>query len=253
MLIRYVSSPNETSALSPTDAEEHTVSRSLRLQALIKLNSARIKLHRYRAFQDVPIFTRRHCDLDQADASSPRPLGCSCHGMLPYASSTTAPNGFQSGIIPRLWSQSPHKAPLDASSDHEGSLTKGMSIPDLPAAKTCLKAALAIGRAFESLPYPNPMQMSLPIIPSPMLSTRSSTPTPRTMPSFACCAMQSCYTLLTLCYKSLEVQCINHRSSAAEKGLEDLYTGVGRVLKALQNYAIAFEALNGMTGTFVPP
>ena len=64
--------------------------------------------------------------------------------------------------------------------------------------------------------------------------------------------MQSCYTLLTLCYKSLEIQCVNHRSSAADKGLEDLYSGVDRVLRALKNYAIAFEALNGMTGMFVP-
>jgi hypothetical protein len=44
------------------------------------------------------------------------------------------------------------------------------------------------------------------------------------------------------------MQCANQRSVAADKGLEELYAGVGRVLKALQNYAIAFEALNGMTG-----
>jgi len=43
------------------------------------------------------------------------------------------------------------------------------------------------------------------------------------------------------------MQCANQRSVAADKGLEELYAGVGRVLKALQNYAIAFEALNGMT------
>ncbi|EXJ75979.1 uncharacterized protein A1O5_00487 [Cladophialophora psammophila CBS 110553] len=244
---RYASSPTEPSALSPTDAEEHTLANSLRLQALIKLNSARIKLHRYRAFQDVPIFTRRHCDLDQADTSSPRPLGCSCHAMLPSAFSNTSPKGFQSGSFPGPWSQSPNGGSLDASSDHADALTKGISITDLPAAKTCLKAALAIGRAFESFPYPNPMQLPLPMLSSPMLSTASSTPTPRTMPSFACCAMQSCYTLLTLCYKSLEMRCVNQRSSAADKGLEDLYAGVGRVLRALQNYAIAFEALNGMT------
>ncbi|KAH0837291.1 hypothetical protein AYO21_09998 [Fonsecaea monophora] len=246
VLLRYACSPNETSTPSPTDAEEQVLAKSLRLQAVIKLNSARIKLHRYRAFQDVPIFTRRHCDLDQADVSSPRPLGCSCHAMLPSAFSNTSPNGFQSGGFPGLRSHSPQGSASDASSDHIDGLPKGVSITDLSAAKTCLRAALAIGRAFESFPYPNPMQLPLPLPSSPMLSLDSSTPAPRTMPSFACCAMQSCYTLLTLCYKSLEMQCINQRSSAADKGIDDLYAGVGRVLSALQNYAIAFEALNGM-------
>ncbi|OAP60358.1 hypothetical protein AYL99_05360 [Fonsecaea erecta] len=246
VLLKYASSPTETPALSLTDAEEHSLAKSLRLQAVIKLNSARIKLHRYRAFQDVPIFTRRHCDLDQADVSSPRPLGCSCHAMLPSAFSNTSPNGFQSGGFPGLWPQSPHGSSMDASSDQSDGLPKGVSITDLPAAKTCLKAALAIGRAFESLPYPNPMQSPIPMFSPPTLSIISSTPAPRTMPSFACCAMQSCYTLLTLCYKSMEMQCVNQRSSAADKGIEDLYAGVSRVLKALQNYAVAFEALNGM-------
>lgn len=257
VLFRYASSPNETSSvLSPTDAEEHTLAKSLRLQAVIKLNSARIKLHRYRAFQDVPIFTRRHCDLDQADASSPRQLTCSCHAMLPSAFTNTSPKISQPGNFPGLstWSQSPQGS-LDAPSDHADALTKAISITDLPAAKTCLKAALAIGRAFESFPYPNPMLLPLPtMLPQPnMLSAVSSTPTPRTMPSFACCAMQSCYTLLTLCYKSLEMQCINQRNPAADKGLEDLYAGVGRVLSALKNYAIAFEALNGMARKFAIP
>ena len=53
-----------------------------------------------------------------------------------------------------------------------------------------------------------------------------------------------------LCYRSLERQCMYQRSVAADKGLEELYAGVGRVLAALQNYSIAFEALNGMTGKY---
>lgn len=65
--------------------------------------------------------------------------------------------------------------------------------------------------------------------------------------------MQSCYVLLSLCYRSLERQPTNHRSLAADKGLEELYAGVARVLAALQNYTIAFEALNGMAGKFCQP
>ncbi|KAI1628272.1 C6 zinc finger domain protein [Exophiala viscosa] len=215
----------------PTDFEEWTVAKSLRSQALIKVNSARIKLHRYRAFQDVPVFTRKHCDLDQTDASTPRQLGCACHSVGPRMSpvSTTLPGGRKSTTpsLPDTNNNEPFNDPS--------------------AAKTCLKAALVIGRAFEALPLPNPIQLPLPVCAPSMLSISSTTQAPRTMPAFACCAMQSCYTLLTLCYRSLERQCMYQRSLAADKGLEELYAGVARVLAALQNYSIAFEALNGMT------
>jgi hypothetical protein len=224
-VLQKYASPTTNLVVSPAmDAAEHTLVTSLRSQALIKLSSARIKLHRYRAFRDVPIFTRRHCDLDQADTSSPRPLGCSCHSALPAASYRST-DGASTGA-------------------------REISISDQAAAKICLKAALAIGRAFESLPYPNPAQLPLSSLSPPTLSTFSATVAPRTMPSFACCAMQSCYTLLTLCYKSLEMRCFTTRSPTVDKGLEELYAGVDRVLKALQNYAIAFEALSGMTREF---
>src|SRR5262245_21386924 len=60
-----------SSDMKPTvfrTTSEHDLAASLRLQAIIKLNSARIKLHRYRAFHDVPIFTRKHCDLQPTGA-----------------------------------------------------------------------------------------------------------------------------------------------------------------------------------------
>lgn len=248
VLSRFSANPAEVPFSSPTDVEEQTVARSLRSQALIKLNSARIKLHRYRAFQDVPIFTRRHCDLDQADESTPRQVGCSCHATLPSVTPHSSPHSTHSGSSSNASSQPSHTFSSSSCPDTMSSATKDIPFHDPAAARTCLKAALAIGRAFDSVPYPNPMQLPLPVEPPSMLSITSPTQAPRTMPSFACCAMQSCYTLLTLCYRSREVQCTNQRSVAADKGLEELYAGVGRVLKALQNYAIAFEALNGMTG-----
>jgi hypothetical protein len=243
VLARYTTTWDNVEYSSPTDVEEQTVAQSLRSQALIKLNSARIKLHRYRAFQDVPIFTRRHCDLDQVDQSTPRPLGCSCHTATMPARATMSPNPPNFSVCSSDMNQNGSTSLPDITP----TAMKEVPFSDLPAAKTCLRAALSISRAFEALPYPNPMQLPLPVAPPATLSLASLTPAPRTMPSFACCAMQSCYVLLTLCYRSREMQCIFQRSMAADKGLEELYSGVARVLAALQNYAVAFEALNGMT------
>ncbi|KIW17815.1 hypothetical protein PV08_05010 [Exophiala spinifera] len=233
ILYRHAAQPVDVPLLSSTDFEEQTLARSLRAQAHIKLNSARIKLHRYNAFRDLPIFTRKHCDLEPTDPTAPRQLGCSCHSVSP----TVTPESIQSG----------NNSISPADSDPMPKLASEIPFNDLIAAKICMKAALAIGRAFEILPYPNPMQLAPPLYGPSMLSITSMNPAPRTMPAFACCAMQSCYTLLTLCYRSLERQCVYQRSVATDKGLEGLYAGIGRVLAALQNYSMAFEALNGMT------
>ncbi|CAK7210566.1 hypothetical protein SCUCBS95973_000829 [Sporothrix curviconia] len=66
------------------DPAETCLVRSLRNMARIKLNSARIKVHRYCAFYDVPVFNGRHCDLKSTTGTAPdtyEPLlwpSCSC-------------------------------------------------------------------------------------------------------------------------------------------------------------------------------
>ncbi|CAK7262671.1 hypothetical protein SEPCBS119000_000094 [Sporothrix epigloea] len=74
-----------TGNLAPVvDPSESCLVGSLRNMARIKLNSARIKVHRYCAFFDVPVFSGRHCDFrpmkDSAldgDEQMPWPC-CSC-------------------------------------------------------------------------------------------------------------------------------------------------------------------------------
>lgn len=68
-------------------------------------------------------------------------------------------------------------------------------------AKICLKSALNIAHAFNDLAFPNPtgiLQQSSPVF----LSHTSATVCPRTMPSFACCAMQCAYALLMVHQKT---------------------------------------------------
>ncbi|KJR88355.1 Fungal Zn binuclear cluster domain containing protein [Sporothrix schenckii 1099-18] len=77
--------------------------RTLRSMARIKINSARVKVHRYCAFYDVPIFSGKHCDLKSTSEVAPDgyeplpwPLCCtplsslhSASNSLPHSHSTT--------------------------------------------------------------------------------------------------------------------------------------------------------------------
>lgn len=236
IIARYADNNNH-SRTANDGCNEEKLAISLRLQAQIKLNSARIKLHRYRAFQDTPIFTKRHCDLSNLshfDTNSASP--CSCGGII----SSASPHSYEGS---NHSTQSPQS--------HASSITSNDSMPfgDHKSARICLKAALAISRAFESLPYPNLPSVLSPSIP-PFLSSTSSTSAPRTMPAFACCAMQSCYALLTLCYRSKILPPNSDNNPAAQRAKAEIHLGISRVLAALENYSLAFEALRGMTGKF---
>jgi hypothetical protein len=142
-------------------------------------------------------------------------------------------------------------------------------------AKICLQSALNIVTILDNLPYPNPTNanmhtMRLP----PPLSPRSPIEAPRTMPTFACCAMQASYALLMLCYKthtlrggtnqppssngatqttgSTEYDLNNGPNEVTQENplltgfVNDLYQGLQLAMKSLGNYALAFEALQGM-------
>jgi hypothetical protein len=116
-------------------------------------------------------------------------------------------------------------------------------------AKICLKSALNIAQCFERLPYPNPFgSFDASISPSSGSSVWKMT-VPRTMPSFACCAMQSSYSMLMIRHK---VEIMHPNNTMANPMVDQLYSqlqeGLRSVVGALENYSIAFEALAGMRG-----
>jgi hypothetical protein len=158
--------------------------------------------------------------------------------------------------------------------------------------KICLHAALNIVTLLDNLPYPNPnpatlnMNMNMARSP-PRLSPRSPIEVPRTMPTFACCAVQSSYAMLMLCFKthtlhqsrklSMQSQTQNQNLCDGEGGpaaenatyedddegdvtedenpllagfMNDLYQGLQLIIKSLANYSIAFEALQGMKSMY---
>ncbi|GAT23036.1 C6 finger domain protein [Aspergillus luchuensis] len=221
-----IKSPSATQD-SPDVVALHTI----RHIAEIKLHSARIKTHRFCAFQDIPVFRKRHCDLDAA--AGPR---C-CRVQVAEASRppTSSPDSFLSSVLSE-------PAAIDFPfSAHASS-------------KICLHAALNIVSLLDSLPYPNPTN-EIPLTNPPYLSRNSRVEIPRMMPTFACCAMQSSYAMIMLCLKARAMRepvgnDLTTSSSRSLGGfLDELRQSLRQVSKALGNYAIAFEALNGMRGS----
>lgn len=106
--------------------------------------------------------------------------------------------------------------------------------------RLCLNSALAIATAFEALPLPEGDASSVGLA-------------PRTMPSFACCAMQSAYTLLMVYHRTWVLaqqaqERVQHEDTQdkATQLLAKCDQGLRSILSALDNYAVAFEALGGM-------
>lgn len=232
---------------------KNSIQEKTTFPALITLaNSARIKTHRFRAFLDIPIFIKKHCDLScasagAADTASPDNEADSkpscCGGTLDQftlSPATTEHSTSSSSPVP------------------EATVATWLSESSFPftnheSTHRCLESALTIAHMFDSLPYPNPTYEK-DSENSSHSSMEVNTMPSRTMPSFACCAMQSSYAMLMLYYKSRvmnEGPDANPLSDADQLG-EQLQHGLECVITAVRNYSNAFEALDGMRGKLQP-
>ncbi|ORY58246.1 C6 zinc finger domain-containing protein [Pseudomassariella vexata] len=230
----------------PVDSYETVVAHALRCIAKIKVNSARIKVHRYCAFFDLPVFSTKHCDLKpmsgkEKDLPDLR-LWTACHGTCGNSptSSTGQPGKSTS---PTLSMRS-----TPASDGHQPPVAQTPIFPfsSHQSTKICFKSALNIAEAFDALPYPNTSaQMCEPPC---YLGIGSNIIAPRTMPSFACCAMQCAYVLLSVYEKTQAMYpAWNGDAEILIKNLLGrLQQGLLSILATLENYATSFEALGGM-------
>ncbi|KAF3065017.1 C6 zinc finger domain-containing protein [Daldinia childiae] len=231
------------------DRRESVLSQSLRCISRIKLNSARIKVHRYCAFFDLAVFSGKHCDLksttekDTVDSPDVIQLQSCCTTLSSTPSVHSSPSG--GSVSPTLSSRS------TPNTDCCGFTYQPAPVMTFPfsthqSSKICLKSALNIAQAFDSLPYPNPSGL---LCDTPCyIGPNSTLITPRTMPSFACCAMQCSYALLMVKDRTETM----YPTATGEAGplvdnLRDrLQQGLVSILVTLENYATAFEALGGM-------
>lgn len=241
------------SSAMPVDASEAVVALALKSIARIKLNSARIKLNRYCAFTDKALFSEKHCDL-KSSGQYLNPRGGE-HSTMTPAPACGCGDLFDNSSFSSI-SRSP-SSPLSSRSSSMSSLGSIPSISDVPelnlpfsshlAARYCLKAALNIAQSFEALPYPNLTGNQESLVPS---SSSHSGKAPRTMPSFACCAMQSSYAMLMICHKIRATNgegFIYQRNEHLVSNLtSQLRNGLQKVVGALDNYSMTFEALTGM-------
>ncbi|OGM41491.1 C6 zinc finger domain protein [Aspergillus bombycis] len=234
------------------DGMEFTTAQSIRSISRIKLSSAQIKTHRFRAFSDIPIFIKKHCDLTAANSNNLAAcnsvkdsraqngisdIQCSCGGLEPFQQSS-------SEYTPSTASSTSS----DYQSISQYSFTSGFPFSIQHSAKVCLRAALLISRMFPSLPIPQPI-MNEPKSPQGM-TLQSPNQLPRTMPSFACCLMQGSYAMLMIFYKArVEKQLspdYGNKTTPSDRLIEELRQGLERIIATVTNYAAAFEALDGM-------
>ncbi|GKZ28855.1 hypothetical protein AbraIFM66950_001106 [Aspergillus brasiliensis] len=226
---------------------ELTTAQSIRAISRIKLSSAQIKVHRFRAFSDIPIFIKKHCDLTSANSSNAMPsnaaknsrsqggisnIGCSC-SLEPFQQAPSENSSSSSSA---------------ASDVQQYPFMQGFPYSIQHSAKMCLRASLLISRMFYSLPLPQPLleecqtQQGLHMLPNQL---------PRTMPSFACCLMQGSYAMLMIYYKARVERRItpdigNDTPNPSDRLIEEIRKGLERIIATVTNYAIAFEALDGM-------
>ncbi|KAE8149922.1 C6 finger domain protein [Aspergillus avenaceus] len=212
------------SQMAPEAASiESMASKTMKDFAEIKLNTARIKLHRLCAFQDI---------MSGADSN---------------ADSETPTNLNKMDILSELNSN-----PILVSDVSLLSRIRGLQLPFSSAAssKFCLHAALNIVTLLDNLVHPkhtseNPTSTNY-------AYGNAGLELPRTMPTVVCCGMQSSYAMLMLSLKARAIQTAGPDSvslldaASLSDFRNELYHNLRLIIKCLANYAIAFEAIQGI-------
>ncbi|KAK7958314.1 hypothetical protein PG988_013162 [Apiospora saccharicola] len=239
----------------PVDNDETVVAHSLRCMARIKLNSAMpavgVLLQTCECLHlltpDQQIFSGKHCDLkaiSDRDKNTPELiLWPSCCDKRSPSSPASSHHTAASSSPARSNSSNNHSQIGRA---YQSSLALIFPFSSHQSAKICLKSSLNIAQAFDSLPYPNPSSQLCD--PPCYLGLRSNVIAPRTMPSFACCAMQCAYVLLSVYDKTQATypQGTTSNDVLVNDLLGRLQQGMLSILATLENYGTAFEALGGM-------
>ncbi|KAA8642069.1 transcription factor domain-containing protein [Aspergillus tanneri] len=213
--------PSVSEMVPPSDSPDFIASKAMRACAEIRLHTARIKIHRLCAFQDITAISKRAEDLETTPLD---PID----GSLEPGNS---PIYIQDPPIP----SHAHNLSFPFSSDESS--------------KICLHAAFNVVVLLDNLPYPNPTNEICET--SAFLSLGLETELPRAMPTLVCCAMQAGYALLMLCVKARALQHTGRVGSGqlatSLTGFRDeLYQSLQLVIKCLGNYSIAYEALHGV-------
>ncbi|PWY77261.1 hypothetical protein BO94DRAFT_588597 [Aspergillus sclerotioniger CBS 115572] len=204
------------------DCVESVASNALRSFTEVKLHSARIKLHRYCAFQDVPVFSEQP-------------------GLHPVSTASNATEAFGTDNADL---QPPPASIQDFGIQFPFSAHMSSVI--------CVHAAINVVTLLDSLPFPNPTNDTSP---TNLPYIYQNYEVPRGMPTLISCAMQAGYTMLTLSCKTRPFVTKSKDSDLGDLPLaglrQELEQSLRIVSKFLENHAIAFEAIQGMRDEMV--
>ncbi|OQD66974.1 hypothetical protein PENPOL_c004G01318 [Penicillium polonicum] len=212
-----------------TGGVDASAAHNLFLTGRFLIHTARIKLHRFRAFGDYPVFLDKFCDLN------------SLNSTIDSAQLSEFPSGFSPAHLEDIDSIFP--------------------FTEQESTNICLKSALVLSRVLRNLEWPNPscseMKPSEVTVGCSMPTLRHQYP--RSLPYMACCGMQSCYVLIMLLqkvrasldagnfasYYHLPDQEPGSEMEDAERLIEELRHGVKSVCEFMSSNAI-FEGFRDM-------
>ncbi|KAF7180026.1 hypothetical protein CNMCM7691_009079 [Aspergillus felis] len=209
------------SGAAENDQTENPAALSLWKTACAMTHTARVKLHRYRAFSDIPIFLEKHCDLTFLKLDA-------------FPSQT---------------------ASLPAQSD----LDSIFPFTQTESSIICLKSSLAISRALADLPHPGLSSLRTAEMDEPRINSSAAGYT-GSLPFFKCAAMQASYVLYMLVHRvraallskrlSVCYPLLNHPEPVTEvqdakRLIEELRNGAHSMIVCMKRDLI-FEGIGGM-------
>ncbi|CAG8937041.1 unnamed protein product [Penicillium salamii] len=145
------------------EGPDATAVRNLWLMARFLAHTARLKLHRFRAFGDHPVFLDKFCDL--------------------------------SSVTNLLFSE----LPVSASPGWLSEVASFHPFTEEDSTQVCLRSALVLSRVMRAISWPNISQSEDVVGVSSLSPYRVQYP--RSLPYIACCGMQSCYVFMMLLRK----------------------------------------------------
>ncbi|KAE8381213.1 hypothetical protein BDV26DRAFT_101677 [Aspergillus bertholletiae] len=171
---RIMSLATETEPyMGPTCREdaEGLAMQGMGLIAYLLLHSARIRLHRFRAFMDIPLFVEKHCDLTAINDKPPYPeVSSNFEAVFPFTEQESSVRCLKSSLaVARAFRNLPCPQPSRT--------TRGSGSNDSPTAAQSLDLHSAVSPT--------------------ALAARS----PSALPYFKCTAMQASYSMFMLVHR----------------------------------------------------
>ncbi|KAH1272476.1 hypothetical protein KXX16_001326 [Aspergillus fumigatus] len=177
---------------------EADASRNLWAISNALIHTARITLHRTRAFLDPPVLLDQHCDVLATETSSS------------YSSSSSTTTSSQ-----------PTTQRRQLSTPRAAEISSFFPFTEEQSVRICLHSALVVSRVFRRLPSPDPTYSDMGhadvvVVGRPQASCwRPKLASPRSIPYMACFQLQSFYILAMVLWRIRTAMCSGNISSCA--------------------------------------